>query len=112
MDPACAEPEVVVIENGRIAAVGAHALLDAYSGIILQELDGCTLLPGFIDAHNHLSIAALHPMWADVSAVADIPELQRALADQASREPRAPWVRGAWRGRTPARAMRCCGWVR
>ena len=64
MDPAVARAEVVVIENGRIAAVGERDLLRAYPGITVENLAGRTLLPGFIDAHNHLSIAALHPIWA------------------------------------------------
>ena len=95
MDPALARAEVVVIENGRIAAVGERELLHAYPGITVEDLAGRTLLPGFIDAHNHLSIAALHPIWADLSHVTTMDELKAALADQAAREPEAHWVRGA-----------------
>ena len=94
MDPWLPEPQVLVIKNGRIAAVGARALLDAYPGVAVEDLAGRALLPGFIDAHNHLSIAALHPLWADLSAVSSIAELQQLLARQAAREPEATWVRG------------------
>jgi len=94
MDPALARAEVVVIENGRIAAVGERDLLHAYPGITVEDLAGRTLLPGFIDAHNHLSIAALHPIWADLSQVTTMDEVKAALADQAAREPDANWIRG------------------
>jgi predicted amidohydrolase YtcJ len=94
MDGAASTAEVVVVEGDRIAAVGSRDLLDAFPGIKVENLDGRTLLPGFIDAHNHLSIAALHPIWADLSQVRSIEELQRALAAQAEREPEARWIRG------------------
>ncbi|HVO24375.1 MAG TPA: amidohydrolase [Candidatus Margulisiibacteriota bacterium] len=95
MDPSLARAEVVVIDEGRIAAVGERELLGAYPDVIIEDLAGRTLLPGFIDAHNHLSIAALHPIWADLSQVATPDELRAALLEQARREPDAHWVRGA-----------------
>jgi predicted amidohydrolase YtcJ len=95
MDPLLGEPHVVVIENGRIGATGGRDLLRAFPGIAIEELAGRTLLPGFIDAHNHLSIAALHPIWADLSHVTTIEELQHELARHAAREAEARWIRGA-----------------
>ncbi|MFI5366668.1 MAG: amidohydrolase family protein, partial [Candidatus Binatia bacterium] len=94
MDPAYPCPDVVVIDAGRIAAVGERGLLAAYPGIAVEDLGHCVLVPGFIDAHNHLSIAALHPLWADLSGVTSIDALQKALRNQAEREPHAHWVRG------------------
>jgi predicted amidohydrolase YtcJ len=94
MDPSYPRPDVVVIDQGRIAAVGERALLAAYPGIAVEDLGRRTLVPGFIDAHNHLSIAALHPLWADLSGVTSIDALQAALREQARREPHAHWVRG------------------
>jgi len=94
MDPTLGEPEVLLIEDGRVSAVGDRGLLQAYPGAAMVDLGGRTLAPGFIDAHNHLSIAALHPLWADLSRVASMEELRAALAEQAEREPEARWVRG------------------
>jgi predicted amidohydrolase YtcJ len=95
MDSALARAEAVVIQSGRIAAVGERELLRAYPDVIVEDLAGRTLLPGFIDAHNHLSIAALHPVWADLSQVTTADGLKAALAEQAGHEPDAHWVRGA-----------------
>jgi predicted amidohydrolase YtcJ len=92
-DPAVGEPEALVIEDGRIAAVGERELGRAYPDAIEIDLAGRTLLPGFIDAHNHLSVAALQPLWADVSGVADLDALKSVLQRQAALEPQAHWVR-------------------
>ncbi|MBM4246656.1 MAG: amidohydrolase [Deltaproteobacteria bacterium] len=94
MDAARPSAEVVVTAGGRIVAVGERALLDAYPRARRVDLGGRLLVPGFIDAHNHLSIAALHPLWADLSGVKDQDGLRDALAEQAGREPGAAWIRG------------------
>jgi len=46
-------PGVVVITGSRIAAVGPQSVLPA--GAEVLDLGDATLLPGFIDAHTHLS---------------------------------------------------------
>jgi predicted amidohydrolase YtcJ len=94
MDGAHPRAEVVVVENDRIVAVGESGLVSRYPEARSVHLDGRTLLPGFIDAHNHLCIAALHPRWADLSTGRDVEALQDALRLQAAAEPEAEWVRG------------------
>jgi len=94
MDSAVPQPQVVVVQGDRIVAVGARALLAAYPQALVEDLQGRTLAPGFIDAHNHLSIAALHPVWADLAAVTDLDGVRQALRAQAAREPSVRWVRG------------------
>ena len=47
-------PGLVVVENGKIASVGAPAP----AGAEVIDLGDATLLPGFIDAHVHLSFEA------------------------------------------------------
>ena len=46
-------PGLVVVENGRIVGVGAAAVLKP--GATVMELGDATLLPGFMDAHVHLT---------------------------------------------------------
>ena len=94
MDVACPNTEVVVVEDDRIVAVGAVGLATQYPDARSVDLRGRTLLPGFIDAHNHLCIAALHPRWADLSNARDVDALRDALLGQAATEPDATWVRG------------------
>ena len=104
-----AAPEVVVVADGRIADLGPRALLADHPDAVIHDLAGRTLVPGFIDAHNHLSIAALHPVWTDVADVRDLDELLEAVRRQAAEEPDAPWVRvcgwtDAFSGVVPTRA--------
>src|SRR5271154_521629 len=48
------KPGVVVVSNGKILAVGATAAVPAGAEVI--DLGDATLLPGFIDAHTHLTM--------------------------------------------------------
>ncbi len=94
MDPERAEPEVMVVDAGRVAAVGDREILGRWPGCEVVDLGGRIVVPGFIDAHNHLCLAALQPRWADLSALSSVEDLGRALREQAAREPDAGWVRG------------------
>ncbi len=86
--------EAVVVVGERIAEVGPRGILERWPGARIEELGGRTLVPGFIDAHNHLSVAALHPRWADLTEVTDLESLAAALRAQAHREPEPSWIRG------------------
>ena len=101
--------EVVVVDGADIAAVGPRGLETRYPDATVVDLAGRTLVPGFIDAHADLSIAVLHPRWADLSTVRDGDTLRAALLAQAAAEPDVEWVRGVgWTdldgGFTPTRA--------
>jgi predicted amidohydrolase YtcJ len=95
MDPAIGEPEVLVVDAGRIAAAGDRGILRRFPDAEVHDLGGRTILPGFIDAHNHLSVAALHPLWADLRESSTLEKLQSALREQSASDPHATWVRGA-----------------
>ncbi len=108
MDPAHPTAEVVVTGGDRIVEVGERHLLARHPDAARIELEGRMLLPGFIDAHTHLCIAALHPRWADLSGVTDGRGLREPMLAHARDEPEASWVRGVgWsdleNGFTPTR---------
>jgi imidazolonepropionase-like amidohydrolase len=56
-------PAVVVVEDGRIVAVGPSAAIPADARVI--DLGDVTLLPGFIDAHTHITGEATDDWKAD-----------------------------------------------
>ena len=49
---------VVLVQNGRITAVGTPAVVKAPSDAVVVDLPGMTLMPGMIDLHSHV---LLHP---------------------------------------------------
>ena len=61
-----AQTEVVLVTNGRIEGVGGVDLLGGRADVEVIDLGGRRLLPGFMDAHHHLSVSALHALWADL----------------------------------------------
>jgi len=65
-------PAVVVVAGGRIQSVGAAVSPPAGAEIV--DLGDVTLLPGFIDAHTHLS----HPYY---------PDFRQRLADNQRKSP-------------------------
>jgi imidazolonepropionase-like amidohydrolase len=57
---------VILIRGDRIAAVGPAADVDVPAGAEVVDLSGYTVLPGFIDAHVHMTgITTGEPDWDD-----------------------------------------------
>ncbi len=81
-----ARAEALAVERGRIVAIGSRSEVERFKGRHTQIVDlrGRSLLPGFIDAHGHITgvaqgadMAALEP--PPVGTVTDIASLQSAL---------------------------------
>lgn len=58
----------VAVTGGLISAVGSAKETEALAGTGTEVLDlgGRTVVPGFIDAHSHISIGASHIGKADL----------------------------------------------
>jgi predicted amidohydrolase YtcJ len=52
----------LLIRNGRFAAVGNNIAAQA-AGVRTVDLQGKTLIPGIIDAHNHIVLVGNRPGW-------------------------------------------------
>ena len=83
--------------DDRIVAVGSNRDLAALAGRETKRLDlgGCTVLPGFIDTHEHLSDFAEMTLEVDVSPnrVKSLSELLEVIRLEADRLPHGEWVR-------------------
>ena len=97
-DPARSEPEAVGVRDGRIVAVGGMEDARGAAGPDARQIDlaGGTLVPGFIDAHNHFlataeSFSAIDARDPSVHSTADLMALVDAAAERT--EP-GRWVRG------------------
>lgn len=87
--------EAVAISDGEIIRVGStydvKFLADTETEQI--QLDGRTLLPGFIDAHTHMTTTGQYLVHADLSVANSLTEAVRLLADHAA-ESGDDWVLG------------------
>lgn len=71
-----ATPGIVVVTGGKIVAVGSSAQIP--SGAEVIDLGDATLLPGFIDAHTHLTFP-----YSDDYKQEQLNRLQKTVAERA-----------------------------
>ncbi len=92
MDRASQVVSQVLIRNGRIAAVGNNVVRRG-GGLTVVDLKGRTVIPGLIDAHNHIVLVGNRPGWhTPLEHVFTIPEAIAALKMRASTVPAGEFV--------------------
>lgn len=88
--------EALAWDGEAILAVGDRAAVRAAAGpeARVHDVGEATVVPGFIDAHHHPSVAALYAGVPRLAApeVHDIASLQGVLAEAASQTPEGSWV--------------------
>lgn len=85
----------VGVAEGKIVAVGAPDDVAAVMpGAESRDLNGATLLPGFIDGHSHFPTGGFNRLFGVDTAVTTMEELKRRLGRKA-KEPRShAWIVG------------------
>jgi predicted amidohydrolase YtcJ len=89
--------EALLVRDGAVAEVGGPSMVDAAGeDVTTVDLAGATVVPGFVDAHNHFSFTAFEPEMIDCSTppLASLSEVFEQIADHCSRAPAGAWVRG------------------
>ena len=88
MNDAQPTAKAVAVKDGKILAVGAAADVEKFKGDSTQvrDLNGKTLLPGFVDPHGHMFNAGIQAIAANLLAppdgtVTSIAQLQQTLRD-------------------------------
>ena len=92
MNDAAPSAEAVAVRGGRILALGTRAQMEATRGpgTRMVNLEGRTMLPGFVDPHGHVAMVGLQAVGANLLAAPDgeandIASLIRILRDWAAR---------------------------
>ena len=89
----------VALKGDRILGVGEKGGEKEFLSLRTEVIDakGGTILPGFIDAHLHLSIMAEMVMQLDVSpeAVSTFDQIRTMIKTEAQKLPEGTWIRGA-----------------
>ena len=97
--------DALAVVGDRIAALGDEARALRGPGTRVVDLRGRALLPGFVDAHNHLVNYGLRLMRLDCSGVQDQDELLQLVRQRAQMTPAEGWVVGhSWDDAKWARA--------
>ncbi len=93
-DPARPESDALAVVGDRIAALGAEARAMRGPATRVVDLRGRALVPGFVDAHNHLVSYGLRLMRLDLSRVEDKGELLAMVTERARMTPAEGWIVG------------------
>ncbi len=100
VDPRQPAAEAFAIRDGRFLAVGSSAEIRRLAGASAQMIDakGCTIVPGFIDTHNHLDGATLlsgilvgNPFEVEFVSIDSV---VGKLREPAAGTPAGEWVEG------------------
>ncbi|MBA3763447.1 MAG: amidohydrolase [Chthoniobacterales bacterium] len=88
--------QAIAIADGRFLAVGSNEKVAALATAktTKMNLEGKTIVPGFIDAHTHPAVAGrmhLKQVDCDLRSIGDI---QAAIHERASKTPPGEWVLG------------------
>ena len=91
----------LAVRDGRIEAVGTDQAIASCAGKTTRKIDlqGRTVLPGFIDVHTHAMSWAKSIVRGEIDAsyptVHTIAEIKAAVAEHARNLPPGQWVVGA-----------------
>ncbi|WP_406864530.1 amidohydrolase [Streptomyces sp. HUAS MG47] len=93
VDPDLPEAEALAVRDGRIAWLGAAADAAAWTGPDTEVLDaaGRLVLPGFIDAHNHVRLGS-DDACVQLAGVRSLDEIHARIRAWHTAHPHAPWI--------------------
>jgi predicted amidohydrolase YtcJ len=98
MDPGRPWAQCAVVRGKMITYVGPEAGAAAFTdpGTEVIEVDGGMVLPGFIDAHNHLAgSGAMAKLGVDLNGLSDPAEILARIAGYAASCPGSAVIRGS-----------------
>ncbi len=95
VDPTRPTAAAVAVVGERIAFVGDEPEVDAWIGPRTEVVDarGRTVLPGFVDAHNHVRLGS-NPNAVQLGGATDLGEIRARIGAFLAEHPEAPWVEG------------------
>ncbi len=92
------EAEAIAVKNGWIIKTGSNEEIKclASNQTKIIDLEGKTILPGFIDTHEHCIRKGLQMDWIDCRPMKSLNEVITALKQKAVSKPDGEWVIGSW----------------
>ena len=95
IDQSDPEATAVAIRDGRFVAVGNHEIRAlAGSATKIEDLNGAAVVPGLIDAHNHLQATGEMLREVQLFDTRAIPEIVARVAARVRESPAGAWIVG------------------
>ncbi len=96
MNPSKPTAEAIAIRKDRIIKVGANEEVKLFVGknTRVVDLQGKTVVPGFIDTHIHVADFGRFLLWLDLGGTESITDLQRRLRERVEKTPVGKWIVG------------------
>jgi predicted amidohydrolase YtcJ len=99
LDEAATVHSAVGVTNGKISSFGTDDELQRFSGPKTEVIDlkGAVMFPGFMEAHNHLSIYGYLLDGLDLSAtkVSKMDDILSLVKAEAEKLPAGSWIKGS-----------------
>lgn len=88
--------QALAIKGEKIFGVGTDAEVRQAIGskTLVKDLRGRTVIPGFIESHNHTLMFALDLQAIDLRHVDSLEEILRLVKERAARQEEGTWIRG------------------
>ena len=88
--------ETVIVKDGKIMNVGNQINYRSYIGekTKILDLNGATMIPGFIEGHGHFMGLGYAKMRLDLSVVDSYDELVDMVAEAVEKAPPGEWILG------------------
>jgi predicted amidohydrolase YtcJ len=107
MDSANHKEEALSVVNGKIERVGTNLEIRRFYGEGRKSVDlqGKTVLPGFIDSHVHFTSTSITAIGIDLSEARCIDEVLEKVDERAGETPPGEWIMGYFITHLPDRGM-------
>ncbi|MFQ6087065.1 MAG: amidohydrolase [Candidatus Bathyarchaeia archaeon] len=96
MNPSEPYAKAVAIKDEKIVAVGTNRQIKPWVGkhTKVMDLDGKTVVPGFIDAHVHMRGFGRFLTWMNLRGVGSIREMKQLLRERVQKTSKRKWILG------------------
>jgi predicted amidohydrolase YtcJ len=92
LDEADTTASTLVVSGEKIVAVGDESLSKQFAAPLVIDLEGRTLMPGFIDSHTH--IYGRPPHFIDLTEVSSVAEIVSLVSAKAAEVGPGNWITG------------------